>query len=105
MKFYVDENVHSAIVSGLEERGFDIKYVAEEGSGLSDEAHLEIADRQGRVIITSDEDFLKLDQGFDHNGVIFLTDQEMPIGEAIRQIGRISSKIKQRQFRNHIEFL
>jgi len=37
MKFYVDENIHSAIFSALQKRGFDTKYAAHEASGLKDQ--------------------------------------------------------------------
>jgi len=105
MKFYVDENIHSAIVSALQKRGFDTKYAAHDASGLKDRNHLEKAGQQNRIIITADDDFLKLDQKFKHAGIIFLTDQEISVGTAIKKIGQISAKIDQNQFENHIEFI
>jgi predicted nuclease of predicted toxin-antitoxin system len=105
MKFYVDENINSSIVLGLEQRGFDLAYVAEENPGVFDKEHLLNARRQERVIVTADEDFLRLDKNLDHNGIFFLTDQEEDVGATIRKIAEISSKISREQFRNHIKFI
>ena len=60
MKFLCDESVDGPIVDRLRLDGQDIWYVAEMDPGLSDDAVLAIANREGAVLITADKDFGEL---------------------------------------------
>lgn len=53
-----NENLHSAIVSGLRDAGCDVTYVPEIGmGGHPDHEILERAEHDGRVVISGDKDF------------------------------------------------
>ncbi len=71
MKFYLDEHIPKGVVEGLRRRGVDLLTVQEAGrSGDSDEKQLAFAAREGRVLVTFDDDFLRLDAaGIPHTGV------------------------------------
>lgn len=56
-RFLADECCPTSIVAALRERGFDVRYVAEEVLGLSDVEVLSIATDQDRVLLTTDKDF------------------------------------------------
>lgn len=73
IKLYTDEHLSKAIVKGLRERGVDALTVAETGMlGASDEEHLMFARREGRVLFTQDEDFLRLyASGIEHAGIVY----------------------------------
>lgn len=56
-----DENIHPGVVDFLKEAGINVVTVREEGlGGKSDLAILRFAARQGRVILTHDNDFGRL---------------------------------------------
>lgn len=106
MKFYADENINSAIVKGLDMRGFDVLEISgSEKSGLSDSRHLKIAEEEKRVIITADDDFLRLEDDNNHSGIIFLANQEVDVGESIRRISKISDLVSDEEMENHVEFI
>ncbi len=55
-----DENIKTALVSYLREKGFDVKSVREENLFASaDVALLRLAQFEIRVIVTQDDDFAK----------------------------------------------
>jgi predicted nuclease of predicted toxin-antitoxin system len=53
----IDENVPPAISRFLRHRGFDIKEVHESYPGASDESLIELANREGRILVTFDRYF------------------------------------------------
>ena len=60
MKLLADEGVDSAIVSRLRSDGHDVVYVAELSPGITDEAVLELANADERILMTADKDFGEL---------------------------------------------
>ncbi len=77
LKFYTDTHIAKAVAAQLRARGVDIVRCEEVGMAeASDFEHLEYATREGRVMITNDQDFLILvnhwsAQGRNHNGIMF----------------------------------
>ena len=60
MKLLADEGVDSAIVTRLRYDGHDVIYVAELSPGITDEAVLELANADERILMTADKDFGEL---------------------------------------------
>ena len=60
MKFLADENVERAIVALLRSEGHDVLYVAEQVTGIDDDAVLAEANAEDRILITNDKDFGEL---------------------------------------------
>ncbi|MCW3984360.1 MAG: DUF5615 family PIN-like protein [Candidatus Bathyarchaeota archaeon] len=60
MKFLADENISTKVVNNLKNKGIDIVSVKEINAGLGDEAVLEIANAQNRILLTFDDDFGEL---------------------------------------------
>ncbi len=106
LKFYTDEHVSSSVVKGLRMRGVDVITTKEAGMlGASDEEHIVFANREGRVIFTQDEDFLKLhSKGFKHSGIIY-AHQRTPIGDIVRGLMLIYQVLESDEMKNHLEFL
>jgi predicted nuclease of predicted toxin-antitoxin system len=73
VKFYLDEHIDPELGKLLEEEGFEVFYMNEEGEGRSDSFHLNHAVEIDAVIVTRDTDFLKLASEKEHNGVFQLT--------------------------------
>ncbi len=63
LKFYTDKHIPKAAVKQLRARGIDIVRCEEVGLGDAKDAdHLEYAASQGRVMITRDQDFARLNK-------------------------------------------
>jgi len=60
VRLLADEGVDAAIVALLREDGHDVVYVAELSPGITDEAVLELANGDERVLVTADKDFGEL---------------------------------------------
>jgi uncharacterized protein with PIN domain len=106
IKFYTDENVPNAVARGLRLRGIDVLTTNEADLlGASDEEHLALALRDGRVILTQDADFLRLHAGgVDHAGIAYAR-QQLSIGDLIRGLILIYQVLDADDMKNHIEFL
>jgi len=111
IKIYADENVNGAIVQGLRRRGVEIQSTYEAGNlGNSDEEQLEYAVAQNACLFTHDDDLLVIaDQwqkaGKDHNGIIFVHQEKLSIGEIISRIKLLVDILAPEEMKNHIEFL
>jgi predicted nuclease of predicted toxin-antitoxin system len=75
IRFHLDEHVDPAIATALRRAGIDVTTTNEAGLRTKDdEAHLQFGRAEGRVIVTRDQDFLRMAKGTaDHPGVVFYT--------------------------------
>ena len=60
MRLLADEGVDAAIVARLRFDGYDVVYVAELSPGITDDAVLELANAEERILMTADKDFGEL---------------------------------------------
>ena len=60
MNLLADESVDGPIVEQLRQQGHQVGYVAEMEPGISDEAVLDLANREGSLLLTADKDFGEL---------------------------------------------
>lgn len=59
MRFYLNEHIPSAVAEGLRRRSLDVLTVqAAKMVGASDEEQLAFAAKEGRVMVTFDDDYL-----------------------------------------------
>jgi len=74
MRFIADEGVDKAIVEALRGVGRDVRWIAEELQGAKDDAILDAAARDARLLITEDKDFGEFvyRQRLHHRGVILV---------------------------------
>lgn len=77
IRFYLDENVNSAVAMGLRRRGMDVMTTVEaQMLGAEDEEHLARATSEGRVLFTQDTDFIRIHaQGVSHSGIVYFSNQ------------------------------
>ena len=73
IRYHLDENVNHAVANGLRLRGIDVTTTADANLiGATDKQQLAYAYSQNRVIVTHDDDLLKLHhQGVPHAGIAY----------------------------------
>ncbi len=74
MRFLADESCDFAVVRALREAGFDVAAVGEVFPGAEDDVVIDLAVREGRMLITEDKDFgqLMYAEGRATGGVLLL---------------------------------
>jgi predicted nuclease of predicted toxin-antitoxin system len=60
MRVLANETIPAAVINALVSRGHDVKWIRTTAPGASDKTVLEIAQREGRLIVTFDKDFGEL---------------------------------------------
>jgi predicted nuclease of predicted toxin-antitoxin system len=107
IQFHLDENVSQAIAEGLRRRGIDVTTTPEVGlMAATDEAQVEFAQQQGRVIFTQDADFLRLHRaGVSHSGITYCVQGSRSVGEIIRGLVLIWELLEPEEMMGKVEFL
>jgi predicted nuclease of predicted toxin-antitoxin system len=102
----MDEHVSRAIIQGLRLRNVDVRTTPEAGMlEASDDAQLERARIEGRVLFTQDADFLRLaSQGKEHAGIVYAP-QSRPVGEIIKGLKLIQEVLTAEEMIGKVEFL
>jgi uncharacterized protein with PIN domain len=106
IRFYTDEHVSGAIVRGMRIRGVDVLTVAQAGMlSATDGEYLALALREGRVVFTQDDDFLRLAHaGVGHAGIVYAP-QHTPVGHVVRGLMLIVQVLDAEDMVGHVEFL
>ena len=106
VRYYLDEHIAEAVAKGLQNRGIDVLTLSEAGMlGASDEDHLAYAYEDGRVLVTYDDDFLRLAARTEEHGGVAFAPQERSIGELVRGLRLIAEEMKPEEMEGHVEFL
>ena len=105
IKFYTDEHVHPGIAKALWKSNIDVLTAQQAGMlNAGDDSHLQFATAQGRVMITQDEDFLKLHAKMNHKGIAY-AHQRTSIGKIIEGLLLINEAMTEEEMVNHVEYL
>ena len=107
IRFHLDEHVDPAIADGLRRRGIDVTTTADADLlGADDRDHILFALAQGRMIFTSDRDYLRLhDQGESHAGIAYCQQGSRSIGDVIRALELIWEVLEPREIHGRLEFI
>jgi hypothetical protein len=107
IRFYLDQHIPSAVARGLQRRGVDVLTAQEAGRcGYPDLEQLAFSVSQSRVMVTFDDDFLRLaGSGIEHNGIIFCAASRYSVGELIYALLVVHDVLVPKDMINHIEFL
>jgi predicted nuclease of predicted toxin-antitoxin system len=107
IRFHLYEHIDGAIADGLRRRGIDVTTMAGVAlCGTTDEEQLAFARAEARVMVTYDDDYLRLHQrGVPHAGIAFCRPQSRSIGEVLRSLMLIWAVMLPEEMENHVEFL
>jgi len=107
IKFHLDENVDPAIAAGLTHRGVDTTSTRDADlAGATDEQQMNYCAATGRVIFTTDQDFLRLHQIHpEHPGIVFMQQRKATIGDVIRGLLLIWELLEPGEMTGRIEYL
>ena len=106
VKFYTDEHIARAVVRAPRLRGADVLTAPEAGLlGASDNDHLERARTEGRVLVTQDDDFLRLHAAGAARAGIAYAPQGTSISALIRGLLLIYQILDADDMRGHVEYL
>lgn len=106
IRFHLDEHVDPAIAAALNRAGIDVTTTNEADLRTKDdEAHLQFARAEGRVIVTRDQDFLRLASGtIDHPGIVFYSPNQS-IREIIEGLILIYEVMLASEIAGRVEYL
>jgi predicted nuclease of predicted toxin-antitoxin system len=107
IRFHLDEHISAHIAAGLRRRNIDVTTTADAGLiGATDMAHFEFASSSGRVLVTQDDDFLRLHaQRVAHTGIAYCQQQSISVGEMLRRIILIHDLLSPEEMVGRVEFL
>ena len=106
IRFHFDEHVDPAIAIALRRAGIDVTTTNEAGLRTKDdETHLDFARWEGRVIVTRDQDFLRMSRRVpDHSGIVFYTANQS-IREIIEGLILIYEVMLPAEMAGHVEYI
>ena len=103
VRFYIDENLSPEIVTQLRLYGID---VIRGPLGADDPVHLERATAMGRVVCTSDDDFIKLAaRGMEHAGIIWGEQADHSIGDWVKYLRMVNEVQSAEEMINTINYV
>lgn len=107
IQFHLDEHIPPAIASALRRRGIEVTTASEARLlGATDEAHLQFAQQTGRVIVTNDDDYLRLHaDGRSHAGIAFCRQGKRSIGEMLETLFLIYDLMSPDEMENKVVYL
>ena len=96
MKFLIDESVEKPIVDWLRDQKYDVMYVAESSSGITDEEVIRFANSETRILITNDKDFGELifRQGRTTQGILLIRAANEESSNKIRLVKEVLKEVK-----------
>jgi hypothetical protein len=63
VNFLADENIDRQIVEHLRKEGHNVQYVAEKDAGIPDNEVLDMANREGVILLTADKNLTMISMG------------------------------------------
>jgi predicted nuclease of predicted toxin-antitoxin system len=106
VRFHLDEHVDPAVATALVRRGIDVTTTVQAGLlGATDERHLAYALGERRVVLTQDDDFLRLAaSGVPHAEVVYCKQGTRTLGEIIEYLELMDACMSQDEMIDHVEF-
>jgi len=107
IRFHLDENVNPTIADALSRLGIDVTTTNDvQLRTRTDTAHWDYAQRESRVIITHDDDFLRLArQDIQHAGIAYCGQRKRTLSEIIRRLTNLSNEKTAEQMVGQVVYL
>lgn len=107
IRFHLDENVNSAIAAALRRVGADVSTTASAGLiGQSDLEQFAFIQRENRVMVTHDDDFLKIvNVRNDHPGIAYCQKDKRSTGEIVEQVLLVYEVLTPEEMQGRVQYL
>ena len=111
LSFCMDHHVHQSITDGLRHRGIDVLTAFEDGRAEeNDEALLERATARDRILVSQDDDLLRIatrwqSSSREFTGVVYAIQQHVDIGGTIEYLELIAHLKTADEMRNSVEYV
>ena len=107
IKFHLDENIESAVAKGLRLFGIDVTTTPEQKLIASvDEDQLIHATQSGRVLVTKDDDFLKIaNNTIQHAGIAYTPQHKLTTGQISNALKQICDTLQAEDLKGQVIFL
>jgi predicted nuclease of predicted toxin-antitoxin system len=107
IRLYLDESVPSRVAEVLRKHGIDATSARDEGLlSHDDSAQLAYAARDGRALVTHDQDFLRISaDNANHQGIIFIPHTRYSFGDLVFVLSLACSCLDPSEVRGRVEFL
>lgn len=107
ISFHLDEHVNPAIAKQLRRRNINVTTTVEVSlRGQSDESQLAFASREGRVLVTHDDDFLKLASvSREHSGIAYCHQESRSLGEIVTTLVLMYEVYAPEEMMGRVEYL
>lgn len=107
LRFHLDESVDHAVAKGLMRRGIYVTTSTETGlMGATDEQQLAFATQAGCVLITHDQDFLRIAATHsNHAGIAYCPPGYRSLGQIILRLAHLSRTNEPNEFLARVEYL
>ena len=107
IKYHLDESVPNAVANGLERRGVAATTSKTAGLvGASDLEQLAYAANESRVLVTHDDDFLRIHAaGPRHAGIAYAHQRRLTVGQTVLALVALHRTRSAESIAGHVEFL
>lgn len=106
IRFLLDEHIPFALAEGLRRRGIDVLTPGEAGLlGAADAAYMDRSNREGRVLVTHDGDFLGLHREQEHAGIAYCEQGARTVGQMVSGLVLIYEVLDANEMAGRVEFL
>jgi uncharacterized protein with PIN domain len=107
IRYHLDENCAKGLARGLRLHRIDVTTTKVVGLTTSpDERQLEFASKEGRILYTHDDDFLKIHaSGTAHHGIVFSAQGSKSIGEEIQGLLLIWEFLDPEDMEGRVEYI
>jgi len=107
LRFHLDENVSHAVAHGLALRGIDATTSTDAKLlGVADQRQFDHAVQTGRMLLTHDQDFLRIAaQIAEHPGIAYCPPEHRSIGQIVLRLVHLWRTMTAEQMRGRIEYL
>lgn len=107
IRFHLDENVNPVVALALRRHGIDVTTTVEANlRSSSDERQLAYALEENRVMVTHDDDFLRISAATaNHPGIAYCHKEARTIGQIISALHLIYQVLTPDEIRGRVEYL
>ncbi len=107
IRYHFDENVNISVANGLRHRGIDVTTARDvQLIQAPDEEHLAYALSNNRVLVTHDDDFLRLHHiGTPHAGIAFCHQKHYRIGQFVLALTNLWRNYQSSEIHGKVVFL